>query len=118
MRISDWSSDVCSSDLTEWPGAANAVMDMQTRSLFAGRKEGHFQVTHGIAKLRRKEDIPPRSSPWITSWGRWRLRWRTLFRHVKSYTCGYLSHGIVDELLSKLRQFIALFKVESRFHCL
>src|SRR3546814_13235034 len=85
MRISDWSSDVCSSDLTEWPGAANAVMDMQTRSLFAGRKEGHFQVTHGIAKLRRKEDIPPRSSPWITSWGRWRLRWRTLFRHVKSY---------------------------------
>ena len=28
MRISDWSSDVCSSDLDEKPGAENNVMKM------------------------------------------------------------------------------------------
>src|SRR3546814_8015102 len=41
MRISDWSSDVCSSDLTDWERARNATTDSE----WACWKSWNFMVT-------------------------------------------------------------------------
>src|SRR3546814_2129565 len=57
MRISDWSSDVCSSDLPASPGAASGkiVLDADTAEQWAGRGEKVILVREiGRASCRER----------------------------------------------------------------
>src|SRR3546814_217853 len=47
MRISDWSSDVCSSDLPQWRGAASATFleFARDRVIARGGRIGHVDLT-------------------------------------------------------------------------
>src|SRR3546814_7011938 len=55
MRISDWSSDVCSSDLREGDGLANPVAGVGAAEdrIFEDRVEAAFGVVVGIAVAGR-----------------------------------------------------------------
>src|SRR3546814_851442 len=62
MRISDWSSDVCSSDLVPWLGCGR-TMECRGRGRL-GSKRRHVRsrflpvAKHGIRRLLRKHDGP------------------------------------------------------------
>src|SRR3546814_8214589 len=50
MRISDWSSDVCSSDLSIFPDAASELVELERREQF--REEGvHFESRYYLTLL-------------------------------------------------------------------
>src|SRR3546814_7185061 len=75
MRISDWSSDVCSSDLqqrrqsAQFPAAAQIILGAQAELIFSGidrgilrpdPQEGEFLVDNALATVERGcADRPP-----------------------------------------------------------
>src|SRR3546814_18459779 len=89
MRISDWSSDVCSSDLdhgtvtfpkdargADWPGDARVTFDAAANALavrIAARAEGQLEALEG-AVARHLDRFAFRAAPLTFDWQRLALR--------------------------------------------
>src|SRR3546814_18688628 len=65
MRISDWSSDVCSSDLNETRQLERVGMPLagplNSRTRGYSRLAGRLQVPGQLGRLRRNRGIPPKT---------------------------------------------------------
>src|SRR3546814_12815979 len=57
MRISDWSSDVCSSDLLAWPKTIGKLAGRYLKQSVTERKCGDHPPELGVAQLELTRDL-------------------------------------------------------------
>src|SRR3546814_19405922 len=69
MRISDWSSDVCSSDLIEWPGAVfvRSKGDERSRTCTEHTRCGPTSRLEHVACIQPPEGPGPHRQYWWTN---------------------------------------------------
>src|SRR3546814_9012859 len=101
MRISDWSSDVCSSDLQTQPADRSAAWRRSDRVPHAGRPKG-------------SENANPRASPAQRRLRARLHRQRQPVECIGSAPCGWRSEEHTSELQSLMRSSYAVFCLKKK----
>src|SRR3546814_10084877 len=78
MRISDWSSDVCSSDLPGWAAWFDA-MKVRTDAVTGATAEAIVAIF-----LAREPRLPPRALAVLNRWQAFNVLWRQQWQERKS----------------------------------
>src|SRR3546814_2601395 len=119
MRISDWSSDVCSSDLRFGPGRSGGVLAAVQRAAFGGAHHSKSEISFLPATPAMASRLPREhkagASPALRR-AREHQPPPSKLRRGGHPTTGWRSEEHTSELQSLMRNSYAVFCLKKKYH--